>query len=278
MYLHRYPFPADLNYERLRIGIRLNEVERYQTEIRNFWYKLKASIRDIEKLSTLADGVTFVTNWILNNGEEMLNRQQDVIGGDVLDCECLLTAHGTLELECRDTYGYYAELLYKIDSYNGENKNTRTYQDLISQRDFMQFVCRSFATRLERRRNILITSLRFFRLVGEYFENTNLIFDSIIKDNNNYLNNNSTLQHNFINNNYSKHNYNNNTYQKYYNNYNYKYQLNFNQNNDYKYTFIDDHHCSDNNNNMDYSCSKPHLSTVSNTLEKLKSTQNSLGK
>lgn len=44
----------------------------------------------------------------------------------------------------------------------------------------MDFVCRSFATRLERRRNILITCLRFYRLVTEYFERTSEVFETLI--------------------------------------------------------------------------------------------------
>jgi len=65
----------------------------------------------------------------------------------------------------QDTYGHYAELLHKIN--NLPNSNSQCYKDLLAQRDFMDFVCRSFATRLERRRNLLITSARFFRLVAE---------------------------------------------------------------------------------------------------------------
>lgn len=65
----------------------------------------------------------------------------------------------------QDTYGHYAELLHKIDRL--PRCDIELPEDLRSQRDFMDFVCRSFATRLERRRNVLITSLRFFRLVSE---------------------------------------------------------------------------------------------------------------
>lgn len=62
-------------------------------------------------------------------------------------------------------YGHYAEILHKLNvlAQNG----THFPQDLKSQKDFMDFVCRSFASRVERRRNILITSARFFRLVSE---------------------------------------------------------------------------------------------------------------
>lgn len=67
----------------------------------------------------------------------------------------------------QETYGRYAELLHKIDSL----PKNRLPEDLKSQRDFMDFVCRSFASRLERRRNVLITSQRFFRLVSEVRNN-----------------------------------------------------------------------------------------------------------
>lgn len=65
----------------------------------------------------------------------------------------------------QETYGHYAELVHKIDQLS--QAGVTLAEDLTSQRDFMDFVCRSFATRLERRRNILITSARFFRLVSE---------------------------------------------------------------------------------------------------------------
>lgn len=71
----------------------------------------------------------------------------------------------------------------------------------------MDFVCRSFANRLERRRNVLITSQRFFRLVSEvlsllgneesnlrtndlllfvilqYFDKTSEVFDKLVMGN-----------------------------------------------------------------------------------------------
>lgn len=56
-------------------------------------------------------------------------------------------------------------MLHKIDTL--PQLNIHVPEDLRSQRDFMDFVCRSFASRLERRRNILITCLRFYRLVTE---------------------------------------------------------------------------------------------------------------
>ncbi|XP_017478980.1 PREDICTED: uncharacterized protein LOC108368607 isoform X2 [Rhagoletis zephyria] len=177
----RLSLPPDLQSARARIELLLNQIERKQTEIRTAWLELLQSIREARELTHLEEGVAFVTNWILQTAEQLLSRQYS-IGGDVHTCETLRTAHDALELECRETYGFYAELLYKIDAFAGF-KDTYAYKDLLSQRDFMQFVCRSFATRLERRRNVLITSLRFFRLVSEYFDRTTAVFETLVMGN-----------------------------------------------------------------------------------------------
>ncbi|XP_034655450.1 SEC14 domain and spectrin repeat-containing protein 1-B-like isoform X5 [Drosophila subobscura] len=161
------PLPPDLCCERTRIELRLNEIEKKQTAIRTAWLELLRSLREARERGTLEEGVAFVTNWILQQAEQLLGRQRSV-GGDVRVCESLRSAHDQLELECRDTYGCYAELLYKIERF-AEDRQGVQVQDLISQRDFMQFVCRSFAKRLERRRNVLMTALRYHRLL-EHFE------------------------------------------------------------------------------------------------------------
>ncbi|XP_012157096.1 SEC14 domain and spectrin repeat-containing protein 1-B isoform X2 [Ceratitis capitata] len=177
----RLPLPPDLQCARARIELLLNQIERKQTEIRTAWLELLQSIREARELAHLEEGVAFVTNWILQTAEQMLSRQYS-IGGDVHTCESLRAAHDVLELECRETYGFYAELLYKIDAFAGV-RDSYAFRDLMSQRDFMQFVCRSFATRLERRRNVLITSLRFFRLVSEYFDRTTAVFETLVMGN-----------------------------------------------------------------------------------------------
>ncbi|XP_068142062.1 SEC14 domain and spectrin repeat-containing protein 1-B [Drosophila tropicalis] len=162
--------PPDLVCERARIELRLNEIEKKQTAIRTAWLELLRSLREARELSTLEEGVAFVTNWILQQAEQLLSRQRSV-GRDVRACETLRAAHDQLEMECRDTYGCYAELLYKIEQFVKERtEKLSACQDLLSQRDFMQFVCRSFAKRLERRRNILMTALRFHRLLDQFEE------------------------------------------------------------------------------------------------------------
>uniref|UniRef100_A0A8D8YY29 SEC14 domain and spectrin repeat-containing protein 1 n=1 Tax=Cacopsylla melanoneura TaxID=428564 RepID=A0A8D8YY29_9HEMI len=147
------------------------------SSVENSWLELHRNIIDAKEVEALEDGVRRVTDWILGAGESMLIGQQDV-GYDISSAEDLRQAHNAVELQCRETYGHYAELVHKIDLLT--QSGVTLSEDLTSQRDFMDFVCRSFATRLERRRNILITSARFFRLVSEYFQTTSEVYEQLV--------------------------------------------------------------------------------------------------
>ncbi|KAL1456789.1 hypothetical protein WDU94_001490 [Cyamophila willieti] len=147
------------------------------SSVENSWLELHRNIIDAKEVEALEDGVRRVTDWILGAGESMLIGQQDV-GYDISSAEDLRQAHNAVELQCRETYGHYAELVHKIDILT--QSGVILSEDLTSQRDFMDFVCRSFATRLERRRNILITSARFFRLVSEYFQTTSEVYEQLV--------------------------------------------------------------------------------------------------
>uniref|UniRef100_A0A1B0CIV5 Putative sec14 domain and spectrin repeat-containing protein 1 n=1 Tax=Lutzomyia longipalpis TaxID=7200 RepID=A0A1B0CIV5_LUTLO len=159
----------------------LNEVEKRQTEVASAWIELEASMEIARELGALEEGVASVINWILTTAESLLNAQKK-IGYDVQTSEELRKKHDQLEMQCLDTYGRYAELLHKIEN-SSVPRDTFMHKDLMSKKDFMDFVCRSFATRLERRRNILITALRFFRLVSEYFDKTSEVFETMIMRN-----------------------------------------------------------------------------------------------
>lgn len=159
----------------------LKELEKKQTSVALAWLELEKSIQTSRELSILEEGVTFVTNWILGTAESLLN-DQNKVGYDVSTSEQLRKDHDTLEMQCLETYGFYAELLHKIQILPIA-KDSYSHTDLMSQKEFMDFVCRSFATRLERRRNVLITSVRFFRLVSQYFDKTSETFDSLILKN-----------------------------------------------------------------------------------------------
>lgn len=159
----------------------LELIRQKRQSIEEAWFQMERSFDNAKDLNYLEDGVAKVINWILGPAETLLNSQQKV-GFDVASAEELRREHESLELQCWETYGHYAELIHRIDLLP-KNEESLQKKDLISQRDFMDFVCRSFATRLERRRNILITSLRFFRLVSEYFDKTSEVFEELVRGN-----------------------------------------------------------------------------------------------
>lgn len=156
--------PQDTLDTKIRLEQLLLATEQRLESLEGAWIALQKKFLDAREIRALEFGVARVTQWILSNAENLLNEQQQV-GYDVPSSEELRAEHETLELQCRETYGHYAELLHKIDIL--PQLNIHVPEDLRSQRDFMDFVCRSFASRLERRRNILITCLRFYRLVTE---------------------------------------------------------------------------------------------------------------
>lgn len=64
------------------------------------WLDMEKSFVDAKEISSLEEGVTRVTNWILGPAEMMLNDQQEV-GFDIISAEELRQEHETLELQCR---------------------------------------------------------------------------------------------------------------------------------------------------------------------------------
>lgn len=174
--------PQDMMDSIHKIEDVLNKIRDQNNAMEQAWKEMEKSFVDTKDLSVLGEGVAKVTNWILGIAENLLNSKQKV-GYDVSSAEQLRREHEELELQCWETYGTYAELLYKINSVCKSEEPTEQLKDLIFQKDFMDFVCRSFASRLERRRNVLITSLRFFRLVSEYFDRTSEVFESLVMGN-----------------------------------------------------------------------------------------------
>lgn len=65
----------------------------------------------------------------------------------------------------QDSYSTYAELRHKVDERLEAGSEKAT--GIEAQRDYMDMVCRSFAARLEKRRNLVTTSVSFYRLISE---------------------------------------------------------------------------------------------------------------
>lgn len=161
----------------------LNKLEQKQMELCQTWADFERYLDNLRTLTSLSQSIGFVTKWILKTGEELINEQYR-IGNDLESSEMLRDIHDALEMKCCDTYGFYAELNYKIKHFIAERDamtaNSVAFRDLLAQKQFMDFLCRSFANRLERRRIILITCVRFYRFATTYFERTSQIFDKYI--------------------------------------------------------------------------------------------------
>lgn len=161
-------------------------MEQKQIDFSAICCEFETYLTNLKVATTLIDSIGTITKWILNTGEELINVQHKI--GTDLESSCeLRDSHDALEMKCYDTYGYYAELNYNIncfiDKRDTSTANSVTYKDLLAQNQFMDFLCRSFANRLDKRRIILITCVRFYRFVTSYFERTSLVFDQHIVGN-----------------------------------------------------------------------------------------------
>lgn len=160
----------------------LNKLEQKQNEFTTIWDEFKKYMSNLKTLGGLIDGINIVTKWIFGTGEEMIAHE---IGTDLQASERLCNSHNSLEIYL--IYGFYAELNYKIKRFLNE-KDSMTmksvaFKDFIAQKQFMDFLCRGFANRLERRRIVLIACVRFYRLVTAYFDRTSQCFDQHIVGN-----------------------------------------------------------------------------------------------
>ncbi|KAK3083009.1 hypothetical protein FSP39_011505 [Pinctada imbricata] len=128
----------------------------------------------------LQRNIKTVLTWILGPGEKLLASQID-IGDSFQRAEDLRKQHEELEIKCTDTYGTYAELRHKAEELISEEHTAS--EDVRSIRDYMDTVCRSFASRLERRRTLLITSVRFHRLAEEFSKKLEDLLELLYSDN-----------------------------------------------------------------------------------------------
>lgn len=164
----------------------LNQLEQKQVEFSTHWNDFDEYLDYLKTLIVLSDGIKVVTKWILSTGEELVSEQHK-IGSDLETTETLRDKHDELEMKCIDAYASYAELNYKIKRFLNEKYSftmkSVPFKNLLAQRRFMDFICRSFASRLEKRRIILTKCVRFYRLVTTYFERTGQVFEQHIVGN-----------------------------------------------------------------------------------------------
>lgn len=155
-----------------------NALDSAQTALCQAWRDFRHSIDAVQKLGQLEQRIGQLTQWFLGPAERLL-ADHHRIGCDVASSEQLRRDHERLELKCRQQLGEYAELLHSCKVFPLQ-ADTFAHNDLMSQKEFLEFVCRSFASRMDRRRNVLITGSRFYRLVSDYFDRTSEVFETLV--------------------------------------------------------------------------------------------------
>lgn len=96
--------PQDVLDTADRVERLLEIIHGKEALIEEAWLDMEKSFVDAKEISSLEEGVSRVTNWILGPAEMMLNGQQEV-GFDVISAEELRQEHETLELQCRVRLG-----------------------------------------------------------------------------------------------------------------------------------------------------------------------------
>lgn len=164
----------------------LGRLSERQVKLNSVWGGLEKHLDDLKTLSALNYNINTVTKWIQSRGEELISEEFG-LGSDLESAQALRDAHDNLEMKCCEIYGLYAEIKYSIGDFAAERDssvaNSSQCRDLLAQKQFMDFLCRSFANRLERRRLLLTTSVRFYRFVTAYFSETSQVFDRLIVGN-----------------------------------------------------------------------------------------------
>ncbi|XP_071940991.1 triple functional domain protein-like [Antedon mediterranea] len=138
----------------------LNEIQDKQGELKHYLSEDKKEHHVPMEVQELESGIKRVVDWIIGPGEKLL-ASQSTIGNNLQSADQLRRDHEKLELKCTETYATFAELRYVA---NGLIKNGGpSTESVAAQKKYMDSVCRSFASRLEKRRNLLICSVCFHR-------------------------------------------------------------------------------------------------------------------
>ncbi|KAL4216901.1 S14 domain and spectrin repeat-containing protein 1 [Mactra antiquata] len=158
----------------------LQYIENRVDKIRNYLDNRDRSLHVDVQRDTVQREIRQVVDWILGPGEKLLASQSD-IGDSYETADTLRKRHEELEIKCTDTYGHYAELRHRAEDLLEDSQSSIT-DDIRAQRDYMDTVCRSFASRLERRRTLLITSVRFHRLTSEFEKKLDDLLELLYND------------------------------------------------------------------------------------------------
>ncbi|XP_043190351.1 SEC14 domain and spectrin repeat-containing protein 1-B-like [Amphibalanus amphitrite] len=174
------PDPDPLN-QRQQVQQRVTDLTSHCDLVRHAWSELHTALGRADLHRLLVRRVDDVIGWVLGPGEELL-ASQALIGRDVASSERLIELHDEAELQCRDTYAEFAAVRRLLeeaaDGRSAETASAEEAASLAGQRRYMESVCRALASRLERRRHLLITAARFYRLLEQVSDTCHVLLEA----------------------------------------------------------------------------------------------------
>ncbi|KAI8481986.1 S14 domain and spectrin repeat-containing protein 1 [Branchiostoma belcheri] len=120
-----------------------------------------------------------VVEWILGTGQQMLGSNHR-IGQNLTSAESYRKEHEQIQLRCTDVFAKYSELTHKAELLLQEGYGVT--DDIKAQRDYMDTVCRNFASRMERRRNLLVSSVKFLRVAQGLSRALDSLLEQVLSD------------------------------------------------------------------------------------------------
>ena len=104
--------------------------------------------------------INAIRRWLAHDGDRLIMCETDV-GTSLKSAERLVDKHDMIEMDCAETFARYARLVSTLDLLCLTRPGER---DLLMQKHELDSAVRVFAMRVDRRRTLLLTSARFFRL------------------------------------------------------------------------------------------------------------------
>ncbi|XP_044173190.1 SEC14 domain and spectrin repeat-containing protein 1-B-like isoform X2 [Acropora millepora] len=183
------PIPPSLNFpgsssampsqERQQMEGIVNVLMHRYNQLLDMWEKRWKELMQCMDLREFEAGYKKVIDWVLGPGERYLSTSKD-IGDSVITCEILRKEHEEFEHNARDVINHFArvrELAKKMLQENHYASN-----DLKTQKDFLDKGCRTFAMRMNRRRDIILTSLKFHKSAGDCSLHLDDLFELLCTD------------------------------------------------------------------------------------------------
>ncbi|XP_069941739.1 titin-like isoform X5 [Cherax quadricarinatus] len=164
-----------------RVRAMLHDLHLLTTAVEACWRRLNTALDTYMQVRELESDMNDIGQWLVSAGQTLL--AETSIGTTTDQAEALLREHEAIELKCRETYGRWAGLRYKVedalDRGDGDLRaladHRTTTTDLRSLKDYTDTLVRTFASRLDRRRTLILASVRFHRIAHQMGERCSVL-------------------------------------------------------------------------------------------------------